>query len=263
MEKVSGQSFSDYVAQHIFEPLDMHHSYTAHPAAVADGMADGHYYVVGYALRNERVMPLSSLPSGGLIASTEDMAHFAIAQLLDGRYGDASILSPQGIAEMHAPAVSTGGNSHFALDWDASTWEGIRVVSRVGDTGNFHADIFLMPDRGLGIVLLSNASGFEQQNQVDQITAGVFSLSNRETPAAISVPHSYRLLYWSLLLILLLQVLGIVFIWRNRGRITGWGVLLIVILNLALVFSCLPFPSSFPSRSHLCWCSSLKLVIHW
>ena len=39
VEKVSGQSYADYVTQHIFEPLDMRHSYASHTPALADGLS--------------------------------------------------------------------------------------------------------------------------------------------------------------------------------------------------------------------------------
>jgi CubicO group peptidase (beta-lactamase class C family) len=38
VEKVSGQSYADYVTQHIYEPLDMRHSYASRaPAPWASG----------------------------------------------------------------------------------------------------------------------------------------------------------------------------------------------------------------------------------
>src|SRR3990172_4762049 len=42
VEKVSGQSYADYVTQHIFEPLDMRKSYASRAPALADGLAEGH-----------------------------------------------------------------------------------------------------------------------------------------------------------------------------------------------------------------------------
>ena len=93
----------------------------------------------------------STFPQGYLIASVEDMTHYAIAHLNDGRYGDTSILSAQGIAELHAPAIPTGGDEHYAMGWIVGTVDGIPIVQHNGDTGHFHSVVILMPDRGLGI----------------------------------------------------------------------------------------------------------------
>jgi putative ATP-binding cassette transporter len=43
VEKVSGQSYADYVTQHIYEPLAMRHSYASRAPALADGLAKGHH----------------------------------------------------------------------------------------------------------------------------------------------------------------------------------------------------------------------------
>ncbi len=108
-----------------------------------------------------------------------------------------------------------------------------------------------MPDRGSAVVLFANASGFVQISQVDQIVVSVFSMLNGKPPAPISLPFGPRFLYWAILLTPLLQILGIVLVWRNRKRGGTWRVLLTVILNLAVVFFLLglsqlvPFP--FPS----------------
>jgi CubicO group peptidase (beta-lactamase class C family) len=246
VEKVSGQSYADYVIEHIFEPLEMHHSHASRTSALADGLSAGHYYMFGQVFSFEGAAPPAYLPSGFLTASAEDMSHFVIAQLNDGRYGDASILSPQGIAEMHAPAISAGGDAYWAIGWDTGIFEEMPVISRVGDTGHFHADIILLPESGLGVVLLANASGFEQKNQVDQITGNVVSLLIGKPTVPVSKSFMLSFLYWSILLTPILQILSIVLVWRKRQRIKSWGVLLTVILNLTVVSLLLGFSQLIP-----------------
>jgi CubicO group peptidase (beta-lactamase class C family) len=62
VEQVSGQSYADYVTQYIFEPLDMHHSYTSRAPALADGLASGHHYMFGHAFEREYAVPLPGVP---------------------------------------------------------------------------------------------------------------------------------------------------------------------------------------------------------
>jgi len=234
VEKVSGQSYADYITQHIFKPLDMRHSYTSHEPALADGLATGHHYMFGHAFEREYAFPIPGVPGGGLIASIEDMTHYTIAQLSEGRYGDTSILSAQGIAELHAPAISTGGDEQYAMGWNVATLDGIPLVLHTGDIGNFHSVVVLMPDRGSGFILLANASGFEQIRQVDGIAGGIFNLLNGKAPAPVSVPAKVRILYWALLLTPLLMLLGIVYSWRrwlNKGVV---HILLVVLLYAGL-----------------------------
>ncbi len=92
----------------------------------------------GRAFIAEGTVPPVYLPTGGLIASVEDMTHYAIAQLNGGRYGEPSILSPQGITELHAPAIPTGGDQHYAMGWNVSTVDGIPTIWHNGDAGRNH-----------------------------------------------------------------------------------------------------------------------------
>jgi CubicO group peptidase (beta-lactamase class C family) len=230
VEKVSGQSYADYVTQHIFEPLDMRHSTASQALALADGLSEGHHYMFGHTFKWERPVPPAQLPEGYLIASAEDMSHYAAAQLNEGRYGDTSILSPQGVAELHAPATATNeGDEHYALGWAVSALDGTPIVYHTGDLGHFSTIILLMPDRGSGVVLLANATGFEQLSQVSQMALGVVNLLNGESPAPVSVPFRLRFLYWAILLAPLLMILGIGLSWRY-WRNKGLGHILLVVL---------------------------------
>ena len=230
VEKVSGQSYADYVTQHIFEPLDMRHSYASHAPALADGLAEGHHYMFGHAFGLELARPPAHLPSGFLIVSAEDLSHYAIAQLNDGRYVDTSILSQQGVAELHAPAIPTGGeDEYYAMGWTVSTWDGIPTVWHTGSDGRYLSIVILMPDRGSGVVLLSNAGGFVQLPQVYQIAKGVVSLLNDAPPAPVSLYFSWNFLYWAILLTPLLMVIGIVYSWRH-WRNKGAGHILLMVL---------------------------------
>ncbi|MDH4141440.1 MAG: beta-lactamase family protein [Chloroflexota bacterium] len=252
VEKVAGQPYGDYVTQHIFEPLDMRHSFTSRGPAVADGMSDGHSYMFGRAFADDRAVPPVYAPTGSLIASAEDLAHYAIAHLGEGRYGDTAILSPEGIAQLHAPAVDVPGrDARYAMGWGAVTWEGRPVLFHSGDPFNFYSIIMLVPDDDLGFVLLVNASGFEQLGQVDGIAQGVLNLLyDGPAPGPISAPFMTRFLYWAIVLTPFLLILGIALGWRRRNRPGRWTLILTVTLNLVAVVSLfglsqlIPFPLS-------------------
>lgn len=229
VEKVSGQPYADYVTQRIFEPLEMRHSYASRASALADGLAAGHHYMFGHAFERDYPAPPSGVPEGYLIASVEDMMHYATAQLNDGRYRDTSVLSAQGIAELHAPAIPAGGDQHYAMGWMVGAADGMPIIQHSGDSGNFHSIAVLMPDRGSGFILLANASGFEQLWQVDGIAGGVFNLMNGKPSAPVSLPIHVRFLYWAVMLTPLLMILGIAYSWR-RWRNKGLGHILLVIL---------------------------------
>jgi len=246
VEKVSGQSYSDYVTQNILEPLDMRHSYTSRALALADGLSSGHYYMFGNAFEGVGPLPPSDLPAGLLISSAEDMTHYVIAQLNDGQYRDATILSSQGIAELHHPSVPRPEeNSFYAMGWATSSLDGVPAVWHTGDTAYFHSMTILVPDQKLGITLLANASGLAELIQVDDIAIGVLGMLNDKTPAPVRLPFAMLSMYWAILLMPFFQLAGILYGWRNRGRVKGWRVWAVVILYIAIGIGFLQFPIPF------------------
>jgi hypothetical protein len=229
VEAVSGQSYADYVSEHIFEPLEMSHSYTSRASALADGLAEGHSYMFGRIYATEDLLPPVNLPAGGLIVSVEDMAHYAIAQLNDGRYGNTAILSEQGIAKLHAPVISTGGENYYAMGWEVGTLEGTPFIGHGGALRNFRSQIFLLPEKGQGVILLANAHGFEQIMQVPDLAEKVVSLLKGKPTGPVSLIFKVRFLYWAILLAPLLMFIGIVYSWRY-WRNKGSGYIFLVVL---------------------------------
>ena len=126
VQTVSGQSFEDYVQEHIFVPLDMHTSYTSQSEAQSQGLASGYRYWFGQPVAADLADNRSLRPAGYLISSVEDMAHYLIAQLNDGRYADQTLISAQGIADMHQPAVSQGDDqSFYGMGWKIGPTGGV------------------------------------------------------------------------------------------------------------------------------------------
>jgi hypothetical protein len=97
-------------------------------------------------------------------ASVEDMTHFLIANLNGGRYDNTSILSPDGIAEMQrgvvaVPSQMGAPDEHYGMDWGNSQIGGEDVVMKGGDNADFKTNMVLIPERGLGVVVLINTNG--------------------------------------------------------------------------------------------------------
>ena len=215
VEKVSGQSYADYVEEHIFQPLDMRHSYASEADALAGGVSEGHLFVLGRAMPVPRDMPPSHLPSGYLIASVEDLSQYAVAHLNDGRFGDVQILSAEGMNELHKPAIAKGPSNDYAMGWVVDPLDGVQILWHDGSEGRNYAVIILMPDSDSGIIILANAIGFAQNSQGPKIAQNVLHLFNSQPVVPISPPPGPTFLYWAIMLTPLLMVLGIIFIWRN------------------------------------------------
>lgn len=161
VQTVSGQSYEDYIEGHIYTPLEMANSYTSKTEAEANGLAVGHTFYFGSpTVFDDAPHPRRQLPAGFLISSAEDLGNYLIAQLNEGRYGDAQILSPESIALMQQPAIEYGNDGEsYAFGWRTKVVGGEPSVRHGGDTTNFHSDLAFSPNRGWGVAIVINYSG--------------------------------------------------------------------------------------------------------
>lgn len=255
IEAASGETYEGYIQNHIFTPLDMSHSYTSQAAAKQNGLAVGHISWFGFPIAvPDLPRPRGSLPSGQLISSTEDMAHYLIAQLNGGRYGEVQLLSPEGIAEMHSPAVdaTTMGVDlgYYGMGWFVQQTDQGVSLWHDGTGPDYYSYMALLPDQNRGLVLLFNTNEFMINFALKFVGGGAASLLAGVQPESIPwavVPWSLR----AFLIIPVLQVLGVFLTlmavrrWRKDesrrpGSIRKWfHVVLAAIPNLALVFCAL------------------------
>ena len=152
VQVVSDQPYEDYVKQHIFIPLDMKNSFASQEDALQHGMALGHRWWFGLPVPVTLPYNRTEVPSGYLISSAEDMAHFLIAQMNGGRYENNPVLSPEGIALAHAEATV----NPYAMGWESVQVDGHRLINHDGGVANFQASIFFDPEERMGVFVAAN-----------------------------------------------------------------------------------------------------------
>ncbi|MFL6587525.1 MAG: serine hydrolase domain-containing protein [Luteimonas sp.] len=161
VERVSGQPFADYVAQHIFAPLQMRHSSFLQPLPPALRAQVSKGYALGSgAPRDFEVTP--SAPAGGLSATGSDMARFMIAHLAGAGGRDSAILKASTSAQMMTPQTRFAPPLHtMALGFYEIDVNGQRVMSHAGDTFSFHSQLFLFRDHDVGVFVSLNSAGVD------------------------------------------------------------------------------------------------------
>jgi CubicO group peptidase (beta-lactamase class C family) len=180
VQTVSGDSFEDYIEEHIYAPLEMTNSYTSKTDAKANGLAVGHTYFFGNPrISDDAPYSRRKLPSGGLISSAEDLGHYMIAQLNGGRYAEGQVLSPENVALMHLPAAETLNKGvSYAYGWRTNIVEEEPVVRHGGDAPSFHSNISFSPTRGWGVAILMNVFGFPQSAALNEPVNEVMRLAS-------------------------------------------------------------------------------------
>jgi CubicO group peptidase (beta-lactamase class C family) len=182
VERVSGQSFEEYVQQHVFKPLKMDLSTTVQslPQPLAPFMSQG------YERASSKAQPfevVSVSPAGGISSSAADMAKFMIANLAQG----AGLLKPATLEQMWTPSpkVFVPGLNRMGLGYYQQNMNGRQVVGHGGDLRLFHSYLWLVPASNVGVFVSLNSAGTEGSNWT--IRQALFEqFADRYFPAADS-----------------------------------------------------------------------------
>lgn len=177
IEQASGQSFADFLQERFLDPLGM-----ADTRANADALRPGDRAATGHARADFTTLrPTFDVTwhnasgAGGLYSSAHDMARWVNAQLAGGRYTDASghaqvLFSPQRQKEMwslHSPmdiseppvpelAATKPDFLGYGLGWFLSTYRDHKLVWHSGGWPGHVSRVTLVPELGLGVVVLTN-----------------------------------------------------------------------------------------------------------
>jgi CubicO group peptidase (beta-lactamase class C family) len=148
IEKASGQTFSDFLRQRIFEPLGMRNT-VAHVESrtVVSHRAYGYSFENGRWLRTDQSPTSATLGDGGIYSSIDDLARWDAA-LYDNR-----LLSKESLVAAFTPATPTD-------DPDVAYGFGWRITGETlwhsGESIGFRNVIVRHPQRRLTVVVLTN-----------------------------------------------------------------------------------------------------------
>jgi CubicO group peptidase (beta-lactamase class C family) len=222
VERVSGQPLGAYVGEHIFGPLQMTRSYTDPATARANGLAQGYSRLFGWAVPARQPHPVYGLGEGYMIAAPQDLAHYVIANLNDGQYAGARILSPAWVTRLHTPREQEG--FRYAMGWFVDSVNGVPRFQHGGANETFKTFMAAYPTRRLGLVLMINEGYLvDHYFSAEQVFGGVEMLALGQGQPSVAhgyaVPAIGRALLAAVLLLAVFQgwQLWRLLSWRRRA----------------------------------------------
>ncbi len=179
IEKVSGQSYADFLRDHIFKPVGMRetrvnfHHFKPGDHDIATGFAKYNYTTL------KPMKPLAwsnNSGAGGIYSSVHDMAKWMIVQMRGGTLtkalnGDTgrlfsakahrhmwSMITPIPIHTPQVPALKATQPDFFGYGegWFLSDYRGHKMVWHTGGWPGFVSRVTMIPDLHLGVVVLTN-----------------------------------------------------------------------------------------------------------
>lgn len=172
---VSGRRWDEFVRERIFAPVGM----TASNTSVRD-FRPGDDVATPHALDGDRLVPLAfspldnNAPAGAINSCTDDLARWVTVQLRRGELGNGSRLfsaaqsremwSPQtiipnGEPPKNTPAALVAAQPNFVaygLGWVLNDYRGHKMVSHTGGLQGYVSRVAMVPDIGLGVIVLTN-----------------------------------------------------------------------------------------------------------
>ena len=193
IERVSGETFTSYVVEHIFRPLSIA------PRELGYTLVDPAHHATGYLEKYSVINLIKGLlidrdlvgdysgrwleirshylngPAfGGLVGTARGFGTFLQDQLRD----QCVLFNETTRRLFFAPQQTTRPASvAMTLGWHIGELLGSRFFYKEGGGGGFHCMMRLYPSVGLGTVAMSNATGFDVRGLLDRMDA---SLVRRE-----------------------------------------------------------------------------------
>jgi CubicO group peptidase (beta-lactamase class C family) len=180
VERLSGQSYADFLRDNIFKPLGMNDSGYDVNAAILPNRAAG--YVPGPGGLTNAAYVDMTIPggAGGLYSTTGDLLRWT-----QGLFG-GRLLKPDSLVKMTTPNKNT-----YAFGLVVNTVGGRRIIQHNGGIEGFNTYLAYYPDSRITVAVLGNVNGSAPDQigpQLGQIAHGETVRSNAER-TQIQVPR--------------------------------------------------------------------------
>lgn len=169
-ERVAGRSWEELVRTYVFEPAGMDGATFGYPATEETPDQPRGHFVMGPD--EIEVVPIGAFgeidpmiaPAGGISSSVEDFARYAAFHLRGLRDGTEA-LSRDAFRRLHTPDPAShpvrNGTGRYTWGWEVTEWPvpGVETHWHNGSGGTFYAELRLVPEEDLALVIMANGAG--------------------------------------------------------------------------------------------------------
>jgi len=165
----SGKPWAQFVREKIFQPLEMTHTVVS----IADMLKQPDYGVPFTERRDS--FDIYKIPyyedtdglaaAGAIVSNIEDMSHWLIALMNDGKYNGKQVLPAKALQATMEPAIAlpnTAGetrgwwevlNRAYGMGRWTASYRGHLIAFHGGDLPGFHSQISFMPNEHIGVIV--------------------------------------------------------------------------------------------------------------
>jgi CubicO group peptidase (beta-lactamase class C family) len=172
LEAAAKTGWDSFIRDRLFAPLGMKASNTSVTAlARASNVAQPHASIGGAVRRLPFNNNDSIAPAGAINSNAGEMANWVRLFLNRGAFGGKQLLSPQVVRALQSQqtVIQFGPlserlfpSTHFqgyGLGWFVRDYRGRKVVEHGGNVDGMTAQVGMLPEENIGVVILSNMNG--------------------------------------------------------------------------------------------------------
>lgn len=194
IERVSGQSYADFMRGRVFRPLGM----TRTSVDIGPGLEP--YAATRYA-PDGTPLPFYDFDHPGasaVFSSAHDLVRFGLFHLREKLPDQQQILTDASIVEMQRQTATEPDGSGYGVGFSIWKKDGYRLFGHSGAMGGASTQMRLYPEQRLAIVVLSNASGnlpAKVANRIANVLLPGWTVPQPKTqpqPAAFVAPAGLR-----------------------------------------------------------------------
>jgi CubicO group peptidase (beta-lactamase class C family) len=170
IEELSGKTWEQFVQQRILDPLQMTHT----TLTLEDNLKRAEHAVPYSERRDSTVLyqqpyytaERAIAPAGAINSSVQDLSHWLIALMNDGRYHGAQVIPSSAIRESLRPSIALPNSGLESFGWTellnsaygmgrwTVSYRGHLLAYHGGDLPGFHSQVSTMPNDSIGIIVL-------------------------------------------------------------------------------------------------------------
>ena len=155
IEKASGKSYWEFLAERIFHPLGMTATRNTEPQPIVPNRASGYEWVNDHFENRPILAPFIAFSAGSILSTVKDMAKWDAAL-----YGE-KLLKESSLHQVWAVTKTNDGADapfDYGFGWFIGHYHGHHLVQHTGGTPGFSSLIYRFLDDKLTIILLTNHS---------------------------------------------------------------------------------------------------------
>jgi CubicO group peptidase (beta-lactamase class C family) len=157
--RTSGQSFEDYIKQHLLLPLGMNSSTFLKTEVPPEHATTPHVVLPPTVLSPEYPYNRAHAPSSTLHSSAVELCSWALMNLNRGELQGRRVLQVTSFEQLWHPYQQTGPthpDEFVGLSWFIDTYRGHPRIGHDGVDVGFQSNMVILPDQSIAVVVLAN-----------------------------------------------------------------------------------------------------------